>query len=443
MMRFVGAVALIALGLIMMSHGEKIIPTYNDVLVPYAGVHQKGVDPSTMKGKIFCGYQGWFTTQGDGSPKSWIHWTSNGKRPNYDNIRVDAWPDLTEISEQNRYGTDLKFPDGSSAYVFSSLDQATVNTHYSWMRNYGIDGAFVQRFATGLNDEKIKQIRTVVLSRCREAANQNGRSYSVMYDLSGLKKGAMNIVKNDWRELTEKMTITKDQSYQRHQGKPLVTIWGVGFSGDRLYTLDECRDLIDYFHQHGCAVMLGVPMRWRDLNGDAVNDPKLLEVIAMAEIVSPWTVGRYADDKGIDRYQKNYLLGDVKWCQEKKSSYLPVVFPGFSWRNMNRDSKTKFDAIPRHAGQFLWSQCLAAKRSGVEMLYIAMFDEVDEGTAIFKCNQRPPDRDEVRFLHEPTLPTDHYLKVSGAAGMLLRDEISASPTIIDALINRQNRMTKR
>ena len=38
------------------------------------------------------------------------------------------------------------------------------------------------------------------------------------------------------------------------------------------------------------------------------------------------------------------------------------------------------NSIPRLKGQFLWSQIVANKKAGADMLYIAMFDEVDEAT---------------------------------------------------------------
>src|SRR4030095_2695698 len=72
---------------------------------------------------------------------------------------------------------------------------------------------------------------------------------------------------------------------------------------------------------------------------------------------------------------------DVAWCSERNLDYLPVVFPGFSWYNMQG---RQFDHMPRLRGVFLWSQFVAAKRAGASMVYVAMFDEVDEGTAIFK-----------------------------------------------------------
>jgi hypothetical protein len=59
------------------------------------------------------------------------------------------------------------------------------------------------------------------------------------------------------------------------------------------------------------------------------------------------------------------------------------------------------------------------------MLYVAMFDELDEGTAIFKTNHHPP-VGESRFLAEPELPSDHYLWLTGMLGKLVRGEIPAS-----------------
>jgi len=67
------------------------------------------------------------------------------------------------------------------------------------------------------------------------------------------------------------------------------------------------------------------------------------------------------------------------------------------------------------------------------MLYVAMFDEVDEGTAIFKCDPHPPQGKDFRFLSEPHLPSDHYLKVTGAAALLMRGEIAAVERVSDAL----------
>ena len=74
------------------------------------------------------------------------------------------------------------------------------------------------------------------------------------------------------------------------------------------------------------------------------------------------------------------------------------------------------DDIPRCGGRFFWSQIVAAKRAGAEMLYVAMFDEVDEGTAIFKCTNDPPTANGAKFVTYEGLPSDHYLRLTGLAG---------------------------
>jgi hypothetical protein len=210
-----------------------------------------------------------------------------------------------------------------------------------------------------------------------DGANQFG-CYAVMYDLSGMGPNQMSQVMDDWRQLRTRMRVTEDPAYLRHRSKPVVVVWGVGFNRDRAHTVAECGPLVEFLKQDGCTVMLGVPTGWRELNRDSVNDPVLYEVIKRADIVSPWTVGRYNTPAEAEHHGTHCWQPDITWCREHGLDYLPVAFPGFSWFNMKGEA---FDKVPRLGGRFFWSQFVAAKKAGAEMLYVAMFDEVDEATA--------------------------------------------------------------
>jgi hypothetical protein len=389
------------------------------------------VDTSTLTGKVMTGYQGWFNCEGDGAELGWKHWAARPFQPFAPgNVHVDYWPDVSELTPAERFKTGFKLADGRPAEVFSSFNRETVLRHFRWMREAGIDGAFVQRFATGLKSTARLRHTDAVLTHCREGANREGRAYAVMYDLSGLPAGGVAGVIADWKRLHTQMKLDADPAYLKHCGKPLVAVWGIGFSdGKRSYTLAECRALVELLKADGCAVMLGVPTGWRGLKRDSVSDPKLHEILKLADVVSPWTVGRYRNPKEAARHADEYWQPDLAWCRAAGLDYLPVVFPGFSWHNLKG---AELDAIPRLKGDFLWSQFVAAKRAGATMIYVAMFDEVDEGTAIFKCANQPP-VGVSPFLTYEGLPSDFYLRLTGAGARLLRGELpitAAKPAIL-------------
>ena len=120
--------------------------------------------------------------------------------------------------------------------------------------------------------------------------------------------------------------------------------------------------------------MLGVPTHWRELNGDTESDPRLHELIKRCDVVMPWFVGRY-NENSYPRYQK-LIKDDIAWAKKNKVDYAPLAFPGFSWRNMKGHENSV--QIPRNKGSFLWKQLSGAIKEGAEMIYVAMFDEIDE-----------------------------------------------------------------
>ncbi len=69
---------------------------------------------------------------------------------------------------------------------------------------------------------------------------------------------------------------------------------------------------------------------------------------------------------------------------------------------------------------FLWEQFTELKRLGVDSAFVAMFDEVDEGTAIFKVTSDPPT--QAHFVGYEGLPSDWYLRLVGEGTKLLRGE---------------------
>ena len=384
----------------------------------------------SYEGRVMCGYQGWFRAEGDGSGGGWQHF--GGKNEfSPDHCVIDLWPDVAEYPKT--YPTGFKLKDGSPVRVFSPWDASTLETHFRWMREYGIDGAFMQRFFGVTRTEASRAEGRVVLSHALKASQKEGRAIAVMYDLSGLNPGEnCDSIIQDWKELVDGLKLTSqgtNQTYLYHRGKPLVVIWGLGFP-DRPYDIrkigiEKLINFLKYDREYGgCSVMLGVPNYFRDLRADTTPDAYLHTIMAKADVIMPWMVGRFSASLygEMNRYGAQ-VAADQAWCAARKLDYAPCVYPGFSWYNLSKH-RDPFDAIPRLKGSFYWGLMTTAIQSGAKMIYVAMFDEINEGTAIFKCTNEPPtDQPPAKFLTYEGLPSDHYLWLTGMAGKMLRREI--------------------
>ena len=186
-------------------------------LLAVVGLHGASPGHPSLDGKVVCGYQGWFRADGDASGLGWVHY-GPGQRLAPGTCSFDLWPDLSEYTPAERYASPFKFADGQSAPLFSSVHPLTVRRHFRWMKEYGIDGAMVQRFATGLGHGRGSAAMDLVLRHCNEAATAEGRSLTVMYDLSGLKPEKFAVVAEDWKKLIAAGQI-KQPCYQHHAGK--------------------------------------------------------------------------------------------------------------------------------------------------------------------------------------------------------------------------------
>ena len=118
----------------------------------YAGEYNPSVDTKTLDNKVMCGYQGWFNAEGDGANYGWRHY--GGRKFGPGSCTFEYWPDMSELSDSEKYPTPFKYADGSTAHLFSSYNQQTVERHFKWMQDYGIDGVFLQRFGITVKEPR-------------------------------------------------------------------------------------------------------------------------------------------------------------------------------------------------------------------------------------------------------------------------------------------------
>lgn len=448
-------------------------PTPEEVFnKPDFTAHVDGEPFDTYRGLVMTGYQGWFGAPGDGCSHSqhknteWYHYRENDLfEPGVLRNSIDFWPDMREYEKQYTPGKFV-YPNGDQATVYSAYDKSSVLLHFKWMKDYGIDGAFMQRFVGEVIDNPDgKDHFDKVLESAMEGSNTHQRAICVMYDLGGFQPDRLTKVLTDAQSIMDKYQLkdrTKQKFYLYQNSKPMIVLWGVGFNDNRPYSLTDIEELMNGLKEKGFSIMLGVPTYWRERRNDALPDAKLHELIKAADVIMPWFVGRFGDDN----YSNFHSLveNDIKWCNENKVEYAPLCFPGSCDRNMHPNNSVN----PRLGGKFLWNQMYHCIKSGAQLLYIAMFDEIDEGTAIYKClNQSDVPSNEsavdyyvlyqnggyrisskmvegltgndwcqrakdlnITFMGvEDGLPTDHYLWLVGQGKKMLRGEIPMTATL--------------
>jgi hypothetical protein len=381
------------------------------------------VDASTLARKITCGYQGWFRCPEDGAKEGWVHWSRDSKKVKPKSLTFEMWPDLGGFPEKEKFAAPgFTHPDGSQAYLFSSDNEATVLRHFEWMRDYGIDGAWLQHFLVDLPGGPAQSrypSRRRVMEHVRKAAKATGRVWALAYDIAGMPHERIyDTLTADWKRMVDEK-ITKDPRYLHEGGKPVVQIWGFfRRSAGNAITPELANRLIDFFKTDGpyAAYFVG----GGDWNWRGNKDRDWRAFYDRFDAYMPWNVGNYATDAaGVKRASTGYWTGDMKTCKETKVRWIPVVYPGFGWDNLMR-KEPGTTTIPRRKGEFLWEQFHALAKLGADSAYVAMFDEVDEGTAIFKVTSTPPT--QAHFLGYEGLPSDWYLRLVGEGGRMLRGE---------------------
>jgi hypothetical protein len=388
-----------------------------------AAAVQPQVDATTLHRKLLFGYQGWFGCPGDGSLLDrWQHWFRGGSATAA-TLRVDMWPDLSELPAHERCPTSLTMPDGRPAELYSAYRPAVADMHLRWLRDYDLPGVFVQRFTTNLDDAATRDFRDRVAANVRSSSESYGRVFAVMYDISGHRAETLvEDIQRDWQHVVGTLRLLESPRYLHHSGKPLLAIWGFGFT-DRPASAQQAARLIAFFKnypdpRYQVTLFGGVPAGWRTLTRDSLADPEWAAVYRSFDVISPWAVGRFRDTAGIDRFYADHVLADLEETRRLGIDYMPVVFPGFSWHNMNPSAA--INQIPRRAGRFFWDQIDRAIGAGAAMLYGAMFDEVDESTAMFKlartARDAPAEPPTVTLDEDGTeVPGDWYLRLAREA----------------------------
>ena len=358
-------------------------------------------DAAELDGKVVVGYQGWFGCPGDAGVSGMMHWEGA------DGPTVEMLPDLSELSKSDQCVVN----SAPGVAVYSGANPDVIDMHFRWMQQYGIATAAVQRFVSVLRAQPRRDYFDHELREIAASAEKHGRAFFVEYDLSGSSPADTDMIAADWARLVQS-GLTASPAYQRVRGRPLVGVWGLGFTG-RPWTPQTAASLIDRMHGQGrsASVMAGVPAGWRTSDGDGAPDPAWLTLWPKVDVLSPWTVGRFADDASAARFAQTVMAPDAEWARKAGVIYLPTAFPGFSWSNLHHGS-TPRNQIPRRCGTFLRTQFNDIQAIGLHTVFVAMFDEVDEGTAIYKTLSHRPEGDFLALDADGCdLPSDYYLRV--------------------------------
>jgi len=354
------------------------------------------------------------------------------------------YPDLREFDRRDLCVVPGMTLGSAPAYLYSAQNPKIVSAHFRWMKEYGLDGVLVQRFIG--NTPGLRASGDVVLKNILAAAAESGRVFAIEYDISGgREENFFALLREDWEYLVDTLKVTAHPGYLHHKGKPVLSIWGIGLDepGHPPESAPRAMEVVRWFRSEAparlrVAYMGGVPSRWRTLTADSRKDAAWAEVFRAMDILQPWTVGRYRDLESADQWRANLLEADLKKLGESGQVYMPVVFPGFSWANLmrtrNQPDRARENQIPRLGGEFFWRQVYNARAAGATALKIAMFDEVNEGTAMFKLapsRANAPDQGFWLTLDADgkPLPSDWYLRLAGEATRLFHGEREPSQSL--------------
>jgi hypothetical protein len=375
-------------------------------------------DRGDIVGKISVGYQGWFNAVGDGSRINppWWHWTPDRTTPTPANNGIKSWPDVSELGRTYATG----FPNlgnGRTASLYSDWDASTVDTQIKWMQDAGIDTIALQRFGDFRGSG---EARNVVAAHVRDAAEAHGRKFYVMYDISNWSSFQADLKSDFTQHIQSELQLTDSPAYAKQDGKPVVAIWGLGYTGHP-GAPETTLDVIRFFQGLGVYVIGGLGNDWRTADGARWSQAGFLDVFDALDAISPWMVGVIRNDADSDGNRRQYNEGDVAYLHARGKHYQPGVLPG------------DLQARQRRHGDFMWHQFYNMIQSGADGLYISMFDEYNEGNQIAKTAASAADvpvGSGILALDEDgtKCSPDYYLRLTGDGGKMLKKQIALTAT---------------
>ncbi len=397
---------------------------------------------------VLAGYQGWFATPRNRLLRRWSHWSRSGE-PRRGSSAIELYPDVREYPADALARTGYaNLGQGGVTRLFDSDHEGVLDLHVRWMQDYGLNGVALQRFVVGIAEER-GEWRNSVASHLKLASERRGRTFYIMYDISGHDgHNLAELMLRDYRTtIRDDLKLPASESYARQGDRPVVAIWGFGFK-NRKGTPEHAERVIRELREvHGCYVVGGVPYDWR--RNETPEGRRWLKVYKRFDMVIPWAVGRYRDPAQVAEHANTIWAPDKAYCEAEGIDLKRVIFPGFAWSNLKSNQRNAPEralsrhmedtpsapqnAIPRLAGEFFWAQAFHVAKLQTSA-FIAMFDEFDEATAIAKAAEDrrmiPTDQYFLTLDADGTrVSSDFYLRLAGEATRMIEGRLSLTDKV--------------
>jgi len=397
----------------------------------FASDARKDVDITSLKGLWLTGYQAWARTPNDGTDSKWQHYFvtyHTGQRV----WVVDGLPDTSEFKDEDKEIVENLFDgDGLPVALVSGANPNVIDTHFKWMRDYDIDGVWLQRFlmsSPGLQGEKSFPVRNKIMDEVVKASKKYGRGWAINFDLVDVPAEILvDEIKKEWKRMVDLGYTTLDNRYIHHNGLPVVHLWSVTYPDEmslRSHSNPQiAEELLEFFNTKGkyqAFFVAGTNWSWTR----EVNQAKWRDFYDEIKCVVSWNVGHaYPDKKDPSKFSAytDIWKDAERISKEKDILWIPTIYPSFSWQNMNINQTETWATSRkgRRKGEFLWEQLYMINEVNADSVFLAMWDELDEWTAFFKVLPNPPP--EENFLGTEGKPSDWILQLVRHARYLMRN----------------------